>query len=68
MIDLVKFLVCHVDVPCWHTKQRAHVRGNIDDDDDDDNSDGNNHHYHFGDKITHIFYPQSFTQFGGQYS
>ena len=46
--DLVKFLVCHVDVPCWHTKQRAHVRGNVD---EDDNSDGNNRHYHFGDNI-----------------
>ena len=41
------------------------MRGNVD---EDDNSDGNNRHYHFGDKITHIFYTQSFTQIGGQYS
>ena len=38
------------------------------DDDYDDNSDGNNRHYHFGDKITLIFYIQSSTQIGGQYS
>ena len=41
------------------------MRGNVD---EDDNSDGNNRHYHIGDKITHTFYTQSFTQIGGQYS